>query len=77
MKNRAKAIQSIQFAHVFYTAQYIRLRTIDQLDRPYAGYMSLADGVYYYFNNTSFLKFEIEGGIVGPSAKMSEFQVIS
>lgn len=74
MKNKAKAIQSFQFAHVFYTAQDLRLRTIDQLDRPYAGYMSLAYGVDYYFNNNSFIKLEIEGGILGPSAKMAEFQ---
>ncbi|MEQ9424002.1 MAG: lipid A deacylase LpxR family protein [Cyclobacteriaceae bacterium] len=69
-----KAIRSFQFSHAFYTPRDIKFRTLDQLDRPYAGYISLGYGQQVFLRKNKMLQFDLEAGLLGPSTKMAELQ---
>lgn len=68
-----KTIRSISFSHLFFTPSDLKLRTIDQLDRPYAGMMSIGYGISYY-SKSSYLKAQFDAGILGPGAGVEQLQ---
>ena len=73
--NTNKAFYSIGFSHIFHTPSDIKLRTIDQFDRPYAGQMSVNLGVNYVRNSTSLTSFQFDAGVMGPAAGMESIQM--
>lgn len=69
-----KAFYSLGFAHVFYTPSDIKLRTIDQFDRPYAGLISLNFGLTYLRASKSIMSLKLDAGILGPGAGIAGLQ---
>ena len=72
-KRDSKTIYTINFSHLFFTPSNLKLRTIDQFDRPYAGVVSVGFGISHFFER-SHLKMQLDAGIMGPSAKVKEVQ---
>lgn len=73
-QNATKAIYSINFSHLFFTPSDLKLRTIDQFDRPYAGMMSAGVGVAFFYSGSDYIKIQLDGGILGPGAGVEELQ---
>lgn len=73
-KGVTKTIYSIGFAHLFFTPSDLKLRTIDQFDRPYAGIISANFGLKFLKASKSAMTFKLDAGILGPGAGMSEVQ---
>ncbi len=69
-----KTFYSIGFSHLFFTPSDLKLRTIDQLDRPYAGVISFNFGVNFLRNSHSLISMKLDAGILGPGAGMSGLQ---
>lgn len=68
-----KTIYSINFSHLFFTPSDLKLRTIDQFDRPYAGMMAAGFGVNY-FNPKRHFQVQLDAGILGPGAGVRQLQ---
>ncbi|MFT6855222.1 MAG: lipid A 3-O-deacylase [Cyclobacteriaceae bacterium] len=70
----SKKIRSYSLNHRMYTPKYISWTNLDELDRPYAGLLSVTAANSYHFNNGRFLKVQLELGWLGPGALVGETQ---
>ncbi|MBR10193.1 MAG: hypothetical protein CMP48_21190 [Rickettsiales bacterium] len=70
----SKRIRSFRFNHRMYTAYNIVWSRLEQMDRPYAGIMSVSMANEYYFLKNNYLKTELEVGWLGPGSKIGEQQ---
>lgn len=69
-----KKIRSFRFNHRMYTPFWVGWRRVEELDRPYAGIMSLTAAQEYYFESNKYLKVGLELGWLGPGALIGEQQ---
>jgi hypothetical protein len=69
-----KVIRSYVLNHRFYTAKHLFWTDSADMDRPYAGQISLSATNEYYFKNKSYLYAELELGWMGPALRMGDFQ---
>ncbi len=69
-----KLTGDLRFSHYMYTPKNILWRTLDQLDRPYAGMMTAGGSLNFYFNKSALL-LGADMGWLGPGTKTGELQV--
>ncbi|WP_304064653.1 lipid A deacylase LpxR family protein [Pedobacter glucosidilyticus] len=69
-----KKIWALSIAHKMYNAASGNIRNIASVDRPFAAYAYGAASLNYYFKKETILGVELQGGILGPSAKGEEGQ---
>jgi hypothetical protein len=69
-----KKVWALSIAHKMYNAESGSIRTISRVDRPFAAYAYGAASLHYYFKKENILGLEVQGGILGPSAKGEEGQ---
>ena len=62
-----KVIRSYYINHRMYTPKRLYWTDTAQMDRPYAGHLTLAISNEYYFKNSSYLQARFEAGWMGPS----------
>ncbi len=67
-KDGTKVIRSYQLNQQMYTPTQIRWTRLSQLDRPYAGVLSITGSNEYYLPNNTYYKIGLELGILGPWA---------
>ncbi|MFY0606710.1 MAG: lipid A deacylase LpxR family protein [Cyclobacteriaceae bacterium] len=70
----AKVIRSYQLNQQMYTPTQVRWTRIEQLDRPYAGVMSITGSNEYYLPNNAYYKASVELGILGPASMVGRAQ---
>lgn len=63
-----------QLGHQMYTPFKAIVETVEEHDRPFAGYLFGSFGINYFYNNQSILKTAIQVGTIGKSAKGRELQ---
>jgi len=71
---KSKKIRSFTLNHRMYTPKWIGWDQVEELDRPYAGLISLSVANHYHFNNGRYLKTQLELGWLGPRALVGETQ---
>lgn len=71
---RAKVIQSYQLNHRIYTPSWIGWTHEEQLDRPYAGILSVSIANEYYYFSNQYLKVQVELGWLGPGSGVGKSQ---
>lgn len=69
-----KVIRSYDINHRIYTPKRLWWTEVEQLDRPYAGQMSLSASNQYYYKRGAFLKAKAELGWMGPVLKTADLQ---
>lgn len=69
-----KKIWSISAGQKMYNSYTGKIEFSSQVDRPFAAYLYGATSLQWHYKNEDFLKVEIQGGILGPSAKGQESQ---
>ena len=69
-----KVIQSFSFNHRVFTTRHLSWTDSAQMDRPYAGQMSLSFSKEYYYKTNSYFKAELELGMTGPSLRIGQLQ---
>lgn len=69
----SKASYDFRFSHYMYTAKNILWKSLDQLDRPYAGMANLGVQLNYFYPKSAFFV-GIDLGWLGPAIKTAELQ---
>lgn len=69
-----KVIHSFDLNHRVFTTRHLFWTDSSQMDRPYAGQMSLSFSKEYYLKNNTYLKGEVELGMMGPSLRIGQLQ---
>lgn len=69
-----KKIRSYHLNHRIYTPRHLWWTELEDLDRPYAGQVSIAVSNEYYFKTNSYVKIKGELGWMGPAIKTDELQ---
>lgn len=69
-----KKIWALSLAHKMYNASSGSVINISRVDRPFAAYAYASTSLNYYFKKETVLGAELQGGILGPSAKGEEGQ---
>lgn len=69
-----KMIRSYDINHRIFSPKRLWWTEMEQLDRPYAGQISLAASNHYYYNHSAFLKVKLELGWMGPALKTADLQ---
>jgi len=69
-----KVIKAFVLNHRFYTAKHLFWADSADMDRPYAGQISLSATREYYLKNNSYLYAELELGWMGPALRMGDLQ---
>ena len=69
-----KTIRSYTLNHRIYTPKRLWWTQLEELDRPYAGQLSVSASNEYYFKSDAYLKLKGEVGWMGPSIKTAELQ---
>ncbi len=69
-----KKIRSYVLNHRFYTAKHLWWTDTTDMDRPYAGQISLSATNEYYLKNSSYIYAELELGWMGPALRMGDLQ---
>lgn len=70
----AKVIRSYQLNHRIYTPRWVGWAQEEQLDRPYAGTLSISIANEYYFVKNHYLKAQLELGWMGPGSGVGKSQ---
>ncbi len=70
----AKVIRSYDINHRIYSPRHLFWENVEDMDRPYAGQITLSASNQYYYNNETFLKAKIELGWMGPSLRTGDLQ---
>jgi lipid A 3-O-deacylase len=70
----AKVVRSYDFNHRIFSPKYLAWTRSSQMDRPYAGQMSLSASNEYYYNDASYLKLKLELGWMGPALNTGDLQ---
>lgn len=74
-KSRAKKmIRSYDLNHRIFTPRHLQWTDSAQMDRPYAGQMSIAVAHHYFYSNDSYFKAKVELGLMGPSIRTGDLQ---
>lgn len=73
-KNIEKRIYEIQVSHHMYTPFKAVVETVEEHDRPFAGYLYGSFGIHNFYKNNSILKLSGQIGTIGPSAMSKELQ---
>lgn len=71
---QARVIRSYDLNHRIYTPKHLWWDDVNDMDRPYAGQISLSASNEYYNRDKSYLKLKLELGWMGPALKTSELQ---
>ncbi|CAM1363801.1 conserved exported hypothetical protein [Tenacibaculum litoreum] len=74
VKNVAKKIYKIQLGHHMYTPYKAIVETVEEHDRPFAGYLFGSFGINKFYTNESILKTSLQLGVIGSSALSEELQ---
>lgn len=69
-----KKIRSYDLNHRIYTPKHLYWTELEQLDRPYAGQISISASNEYYYKSKAYLKVKGELGWMGPGTKTDELQ---
>ena len=69
-----KVIRAYAINHRIYTTKHLWWTDSADMDRPYAGHISLSATNEYYLKNKSYIYAELELGWMGPALKMGELQ---
>ena len=69
-----KVIRSYYINHRMYTPKRLYWTDTAQMDRPYAGHLTLAISNEYYFKNSSYLQARFEASWMGPSINTGNVQ---
>ena len=72
--NITKVIRSYDLNHRIYSPRHLFWDNVNDMDRPYAGQISLAASNEYYFKKGSYLKAKVELGFMGPSLRTGDLQ---
>ncbi|RKF03183.1 hypothetical protein C8N26_2173 [Tenacibaculum lutimaris] len=73
-KNIEKKSYEIQLGHHMYTPHKAIVETVEEHDRPFAGYLYGSFGINYFFKKESILKTSVQIGSIGSSAFSEELQ---
>jgi len=74
VKNVAKKIYKFQLGHHMYTPYKAIVETVEEHDRPFAGYLFGSFGINKFYTNESILKTSLQLGVIGSSALSEELQ---
>lgn len=69
-----KVIRSYDLNHRIYSPRHLFWEDSADMDRPYAGQVSLAASNHYYYTAQSYLKVKLELGWMGPSLRTGDLQ---
>ena len=69
-----KVIRSYDLNHRVYSPRHLFWEDSAQMDRPYAGQISLSASNQYYFKKGAYLKAKVEIGWMGPSLRTGNLQ---
>lgn len=69
-----KIIRSYDLNHRIYSPRHLYWEDSEDMDRPYAGQISLAASNEYYYKTQSYLKLKLELGWMGPSLRTGDLQ---
>lgn len=69
-----KKIRSYDLNHRIYTPKRLYWERLEQLDRPYAGQISVSVSDEYYYKSNSYLKVKGELGWMGPATQTNDLQ---
>lgn len=72
--NFTKVIRSYDLNHRIYSPRHLFWENVEQMDRPYAGQITLAASNEYYFRKGAYLKAKVELGWMGPSIRTGDLQ---
>lgn len=70
----AKLIRSYDLNHRIYSPRHLFWEDSADMDRPYAGQITVAASNQYYYNSKAFLKVKLELGWMGPSLRTGDLQ---
>ncbi|WP_425391020.1 lipid A-modifier LpxR family protein [Ekhidna sp.] len=69
-----KVIRSYDLNHRIYSPRHLFWEDSADMDRPYAGQISLAASNEYYYKNQSYIKLKVELGWMGPALRTGDLQ---
>lgn len=69
-----KIIRSYDLNHRIYTPKRLWWTEVEELDRPYAGQLSLATSNQYFYKKGAYLKAKLELGWMGPFLRTGDLQ---
>lgn len=69
-----KVVRTYQLNHRIFSPKHLWWTDSAQLDRPYAGQISVSASNQYYFSNESYLKLQLELGWMGPAVGADRLQ---
>lgn len=69
-----KVVRSYVLNHRFYTPKHLWWTDSADMDRPYAGQISLSATNEYYLKNNTYIYAELELGWMGPALRMGDLQ---
>ena len=69
-----KVIRAYELNHRIYSPRRLWWDNVDDMDRPYAGQITVAASNEYYLKNSSYLKLEVELGWMGPALRTGDLQ---
>ncbi|MEQ9466443.1 MAG: lipid A deacylase LpxR family protein [Ekhidna sp.] len=72
--NMEKVIRTYEFNHRIYSPKDLNWERLEQLDRPYAGQMSIGISNEFYFKRGTYLHVKLELGWMGPALRTGELQ---
>lgn len=72
--NQEKVIRSYDLNHRIYSPRHLFWEDSEEMDRPYAGQLSLAASNEYYFKTQAYLQLKLELGWMGPSLRTGDLQ---
>ncbi|MEQ9007558.1 MAG: lipid A deacylase LpxR family protein, partial [Ekhidna sp.] len=72
--NHEKVIRSYDLNHRIYSPRHLFWEDSADMDRPYAGQISLAASNEYYYKTQAYLKLKLELGWMGPALRTGDLQ---
>lgn len=69
-----KVIRSYDLNHRIYSPRHLFWEDSAEMDRPYAGQITLAASNEYYYRDERYLKLKLEAGWMGPSLRTGDLQ---
>ncbi len=70
----AKVIRSYDINHRIYSPKHLFWENVEDMDRPYAGQITLSASNQYYLEKEAFIKAKLEIGWMGPSLRTGDLQ---
>ncbi|MEP1033432.1 lipid A-modifier LpxR family protein [Ekhidna sp.] len=70
----SKVIRSYDLNHRIYSPRHLFWENVEDMDRPYAGQITLAASNEYYYVKGAYLKAKLELGWMGPSLRTGDLQ---